>query len=56
MEGHDSPSYLTMEYGSFINLEELRIRKKKKKKNHTWGRLNWLIPVFFSSIFKFGKT
>lgn len=31
MEGHDSPLYLTLEYGSFINLEELRIRKKKKK-------------------------
>lgn len=34
MEGHDSPLYLTLEYGSFINLEELRIRKKKKKESH----------------------
>ena len=58
MEGHDTPLYLTLEYGSFINLEELRIRKKKRKrkKKETWGRLNWLSPVFFSSIFKFGKT
>ena len=32
MEGHDTPLYLTLEYGSVINLEELRIRKKRKRK------------------------